>query len=201
MMIIEQNCPNCGKYWNIDLSVDSISCPGCENIYSISYSIKPECTLQSATEAKNKAVDTIRKKINFHTTEYTVEELMSRNLAISRLSCDNITLNFDTPEIILAKLPQPSLIQIWAKDDTDKRELIETSCLTSLISFYNDRYKIPGDIIPSLKGLTFSNLPSRLRREFLQASIRIIVFESVTDQEILKRYLSFVGGLNHEYIG
>ena len=131
------------------------------------------------------------KKIDFYTSEYTVE-ILAQKVANEEYTVPDYQREFtwDEPrkckfiESLLIGLPIP-FVFFWMNDDTGKLEIVDGSQrLRTLEEYLNNRLRIDGlERLALLNGTVFDDLPLARRRKVLNKSIRGIILSEDTDIE------------------
>ncbi|EGQ7696109.1 DUF262 domain-containing protein [Vibrio vulnificus] len=131
------------------------------------------------------------KKIDFYTSEYTVE-ILAQKVANNEYTVPDYQREFtwDEPrkckfiESLLIGLPIP-FVFFWMNDDTGKLEIVDGSQrLRTLEEYLGGRLRLDGlERLALLNGTLFSDLPLARRRKVLNKSIRGIILSEDTDIE------------------
>lgn len=131
------------------------------------------------------------KKIDFYTSEYTVE-ILAKKVAEQEYTVPDYQREFTWDELrkskfiesILIGLPIP-FVFFWTNDDTGKLEIVDGSQrLRTIEEYLGGRLALQGlERLDLLNGTTFNDLPLSRRRKILNISIRGIILSENTDME------------------
>ncbi|PZQ90060.1 MAG: DUF262 domain-containing protein [Acinetobacter johnsonii] len=131
------------------------------------------------------------KKIDFYTSEYTVE-ILAKKVAENEYTVPDYQREFtwDGPrkskfiESILIGLPIP-FVFFWINGDTGKLEIVDGSQrLRTIEEYLGGRLMLENlERLDLLNGTTFDDLPLSRRRKILNISIRGIILSENTDIE------------------
>lgn len=131
------------------------------------------------------------KKIDFYTSEYTVE-ILAKKVSEGEYTVPEYQREYtwDEPrkcrfiESLIIGLPIPFLF-FWMNDDTGKLEIVDGSQrLRTIEEYFNNRLMLNGlERLDLLNGTKFDNLPLARQRKILNRSIRGIILSDDTDME------------------
>ncbi|HFG6879125.1 DUF262 domain-containing protein [Acinetobacter baumannii] len=131
------------------------------------------------------------KKIDFYTSEYTVE-ILAKKVAENEYTVPDYQREFtwDPPrkskfiESILIGLPIP-FVFFWMNGETGKLEIVDGSQrLRTIEEYLGGRLILEGlERLDLLNGTSFNDLPLSRRRKILNISIRGIILSENTDME------------------
>ncbi|HHW53401.1 MAG TPA: DUF262 domain-containing protein [Acinetobacter towneri] len=131
------------------------------------------------------------KKIDFYTSEYTIE-ILAKKVAEKEYTVPDYQREFtwDPPrkskfiESILIGLPIP-FVFFWMNGDTGKLEIVDGSQrLRTIEEYLGGRLILEGlERLDLLNGTSFNDLPLSRRRKILNISIRGIILSENTDME------------------
>lgn len=146
-----------------------------------------ESTLQDAELQLN----SYQKKIDFYTSEYTIE-ILANKIAENEYTVPDYQREYtwETPrkskfiESILIGLPIP-FVFFWMNDETGKLEIVDGSQrLRTIEEYLGNRLILEGlERLDLLNGTSFNDLPLSRRRKILNISIRGIILSENTDIE------------------
>ncbi|CAM7594315.1 TPA: DUF262 domain-containing protein [Escherichia coli] len=131
------------------------------------------------------------KKIDFYTSEYTVEILAQKVRAGEyTVPAYQREYTWDEPrkckfiESLIIGLPIP-FVFFWMNDDTGKLEIVDGSQrLRTIEEYFNNRLTLDGlERLDLLNGTRFEDLPLARQRKILNKSIRGIILSEDTDME------------------
>ncbi len=142
-------------------------------------------------EAIDKQISEYSKKIDFFTSEYTVE-ILAQKVANEDYTVPNYQREFTWDknrkskfiESLIIGLPIP-FIFFWQNDQTGKLEIVDGSQrLRTLEEYLGNRLELSGlERLDLLNGTTFFSLPLSRQRKILNRSIRGIILSETTDIE------------------
>lgn len=146
---------------------------------------------EEALKAAELQLQSYSKKIDFYTSEYTIE-ILAKKVAENEYTVPNYQREFtwDEPrkskfiESILIGLPIP-FIFFWMNDETGALEIVDGSQrLRTIEQYLSGRLILEGlERLDLLNGTTFEDLPLSRRRKILNISIRGIILSENTDME------------------
>ncbi|MBD2849090.1 DUF262 domain-containing protein [Acinetobacter baumannii] len=136
-------------------------------------------------------IQSFSKKIDFYTSEYTVE-ILAKKIAEKEYTVPNYQREFtwDEPrkckfiESLLIGLPIP-FVFFWMNDETGQLEIVDGSQrLRTIEEYLNNRLTLSGlERLDLLNGTKFQDLPLARRRKILNISLRGIILSEDTDME------------------
>ncbi|QWT39628.1 DUF262 domain-containing protein [Dickeya dadantii] len=136
-------------------------------------------------------IQTYSKKIDFYTSEYTVE-ILAQKVKENEYTVPDYQREFtwDEPrkckfiESLIMGLPIPFLF-FWMNNETGKLEIVDGSQrLRTLEEYLNNRLTLSGlERLTSLNNTKFEDLTIARRRKILNKSIRGIILSESTDME------------------
>ena len=136
-------------------------------------------------------IQSFSKKIDFYTSEYTVE-ILAKKIAEKEYTVPNYQREFtwDEPrkckfiESLLIGLPIP-FVFFWMNDETGQLEIVDGSQrLRTIEEYLNNRLTLSGlERLDLLNGTKFEDLPLARRRKILNISLRGIILSEDTDME------------------
>ena len=131
------------------------------------------------------------KKIDFYTSEYTVE-ILAQKVSAGEYTVPEYQREYtwDEPrkckfiESLIIGLPIP-FVFFWMNDDTGKLEIVDGSQrLRTLDEYFKNRLTLDGlERLDLLNGTKFEDLPLARQRKILNKSIRGIILSDDTDME------------------
>lgn len=146
---------------------------------------------QEILKAAELQLQNYSKKIDFYTSEYTIE-ILAKKVAENEYTVPDYQREFtwEGPrkskfiESILMGLPIP-FVFFWANDETGKLEIVDGSQRLRTIEEYLSGNLVLEDLkrLDLLNGTTFNDLPLSRRRKILNISIRGIILSDNTDIE------------------
>jgi hypothetical protein len=146
---------------------------------------------QETLKAAELQLQSYSKKIDFYTSEYTIE-ILAKKVAEKEYTVPDYQRAFtwEGPrkskfiESILMGLPIP-FVFFWMNDETGKLEIVDGSQRLRTIEEYLSGNLVLEDLkrLDLLNGTTFNDLPLSRRRKILNISIRGIILSDNTDIE------------------
>lgn len=136
-------------------------------------------------------IQSFSKKIDFYTSEYTVE-ILAKKIAENEYTVPNYQREFtwDEPrkckfiESLLIGLPIP-FVFFWMNDETGQLEIVDGSQrLRTIEQYLNNKLVLSGlERLDLLNGTKFEDLPLARRRKINNISLRGIILSEDTDLE------------------
>jgi len=146
---------------------------------------------EETLKAAELQLNSYSKKIDFYTSEYTIE-ILAHKVAEKEYTVPDYQREYtwENPrkskfiESILIGLPIP-FVFFWMNDETGKLEIVDGSQrLRTIEEYLGGRLILEGlERLDLLNGTTFNDLPLSRRRKILNISIRGIILSENTDIE------------------
>lgn len=146
---------------------------------------------QETIKAAELQLQSYTKKIDFYTSEYTIE-ILAHKVAQEEYTVPDYQREYtwENPrkskfiESILIGLPIP-FVFFWMNDETGQLEIVDGSQrLRTIEEYLGNRLTLEGlERLDLLNGTSFSDLPLSRRRKILNISIRGIILSESTDIE------------------
>lgn len=155
-------------------------------------SVQP--TLRYASDADiQSAVESARNEVRYLVTDYPIETLIRKYKSNNPEEGDiyipeyQRTLQWDDAqksyfiESILLRIPVPP---VFFYEISGRLEIVDGSQrIRTLVEFYNNKFNLVDlEKLDVLNGMNFSDIPSIIKKRFLNSPIRSFVLEETTDQ-------------------
>lgn len=146
---------------------------------------------EEALKAAELQIQSYSKKIDFYTSEYTIE-ILAKKVAEDEYTVPDYQREYtwESPrkskfiESVLMGLPIP-FVFFWMNDETGKLEIVDGSQrLRTIEEYLGGRLILEGlKRLDLLNGTSFNDLPLSRRRKIINISIRGIILSENTDME------------------